>query len=205
MKRPIAEFLVMTLNAGGEIEQARSEHEAWQILRRKQGYVTHRIYQQLSNPLARLVYSEWESTKAVDGARQHLQGTPLMRRARAALAAPPQRLVFEIAGPITSTKGLDLGDTAVAASGLARLKAPVDVWRATEQKLWALLASQPGHVTHVLLRGISDPLVVGSVSHWADAAAFQTALAQVDSAVSAAVAEAVTGALDYVLYKLVRD
>lgn len=195
----------MTLNAGGEAEHARSEHEAWQILRRKQGYVTHRIYQQLSNPLVRLIYSEWESTKAVDGARQHLQGTPLMRRARATLAGPPQRLLFEMSGPITSTKGLDLGDTAVAASGVARLKAPGDTWRATEQKLWALLAGQPGHVTHVLLRGIGDPLLVASVSHWADAAAFQTALAQVDGATNAAVADAVTGVVDYVLYKLLRD
>jgi heme-degrading monooxygenase HmoA len=205
MKRPIAELLFMTLNAGGEAEQARAEHEAWQILRRKQGYVTHRIYQQLNNPLVRLAYSEWESTKAVDGARQHLQGTPLMRRARATLAGPPQRLVFEICGPITSTKGLDLAATAVAASGVARLKGPSDSWRVTEQKLWTLLASQPGHVTHVLLRGIADPLAVGSVSHWADAAAFQTALAQVDSAVSAALADALTNTVDYVLYKLLRD
>jgi len=205
MKRPIAEFLVITLNAGSEAEQARAEHEAWQILRRKQGYVTHRLYQQLDNPLAHLVYSEWESTKAVDGARQHLQGTPLMRRARATLAGPPQRLLFEISGPITSTKGLDLGDTAVAASGVARLKAPSDSWRLTEQKLWALLASQPGHITHILLRGIGNPLVVGSVSHWADSAAFQTALAQVDGAVGAAAAEALAGPVDYVQYKLLRD
>ncbi|HVO22304.1 MAG TPA: hypothetical protein VMW56_01605 [Candidatus Margulisiibacteriota bacterium] len=205
MKRPIAEFLVITLNPGAEAEQARAEHEAWQILRRKQGYVTHRIYRHLSNPLVRLVYSEWESTKAVDGARQHLQGTPLMRRARVTWAAPPQRQVFEISGPITSTKGLDLGDSAVAASGVGRLKPPGDTWRATEQKLWALLASQPGHVTHVLLRRIGEPLVIGSVSHWADAAAFQTALTQVESAVSTAVAEALSGAVDYVLYKPLRD
>jgi heme-degrading monooxygenase HmoA len=205
MKRPIAEFLVITLNAGGESEQARAEHEAWQILRRKQGYVTHRIYQQINNPLARLVYSEWESTKAVDGARQHLQGTPLMRRARASLAGPPQRSVFEISGPITSTKGLDLGDTAVAATSVARLKALSDSWRATEQKLWTLLAGQPGHITHILLRAIGNPLVVGSISHWADSAAFQTALAQVDSALGAAAAEALTGPVDYILYKLLRD
>ena len=51
MKRPIAELLVMTVNAGAEVERGRLEHEAWQILRRKQGYVTHRIYQHLDNPL----------------------------------------------------------------------------------------------------------------------------------------------------------
>jgi heme-degrading monooxygenase HmoA len=205
MKRPIAELLIITLNAGSEAEQARAEHEAWQILRRKQGYVTHRIYQQLNNPLSRLVYSEWESTKAVDGARQHLQGTPLMRRARATLVGPPQRLVFEISGPITSTKGLDLEDSAIAANGLARLKAPSDSWRVTEQKHWALLASQPGHITHILLRGIGDPLVVGSISHWADSAAFQTALARGESTEGAAAAEALSGPVDYVLYKLLRD
>ena len=204
-RRPIAELLIITLNAGTEAERAHVDHEAWQILRRKQGYITHRIYRHLTNPLQRLVYSEWEGVKAVDGARQHLQGTPLMRRARAALAAAPQRLVLEIAGPITSTKGLDLPDDAVAASAVARLKAPLDSWRVTEQEFWKTLASQPGHITHVLLRGVDDGSVVGSLSHWAGADAFQTALAHVDRSVAARVSEALSSPLEYVLYGLLRD
>jgi len=205
MKRPIAELLVMTLTPGAEVERGRLEHEAWQILRRKQGYVTHRIYQQLNSPLQRLVYSEWESVKAVDGARQYLQSTPLMRRARAMLAAAPQRTVLEIAGPITSTKGLDLPDNSVAACAIGRMKAPSEAWRETELGLWKALASQPGHITHVLLRGIDDPLAVGSVSHWATADSFQTALAHIDGAVATRINDALTLEVEYVLYRRLRD
>jgi heme-degrading monooxygenase HmoA len=205
MKRPIAELFVMTLNPGAEAERAHVEHEAWQILRRKQGYVTHRIYRHLTNPLQRLVYSEWESAKAVDGARHPLQGTPLMRHARTTLAAAPQRSLLEIAGPITSTKGLDLPEGAVAASALARLTAPSASWREKEQHVWKTLASQPGHVTHVLLRGIHDRLVVGSLSHWANADVFQKALAQVEPGVAAAINDALTAPLEYVCYGLLRD
>jgi heme-degrading monooxygenase HmoA len=205
MKRPIAELLVITLNPGAEAERTHVEREAWQILRRKQGYVTHRIYRHLTNPLQRLVYSEWESAKAVDGARQYLQGTPLMRHARTTLAAAPQRSLLEMAGPITSTKGLDLPDGAVAANAVARLNAPTDSWREQEQSFWKTLASQPGHVTHVLLRGIDDRLVVGSFSHWADADVFQKALAQIDPGVAAAINGALTAPVEYVLYGLLRD
>src|SRR6266852_2274713 len=102
MKRPVAELLTLTVRAGAEEERAQCEREAWQILRRKQGYVTHRIYRHAADPLRRLVYSEWESKKAVDGARQHLHGTPLMRRARAALASAPQRVIMELVGALTS-------------------------------------------------------------------------------------------------------
>lgn len=205
MKRPVAELLVMTLNAGAEAERAHVEHEAWQILRRKQGYITHRIYQHLTNPLQRLVYSEWESTKAVDGARQHLQGTPMMRRARAALAGAAQRFVLEMAGPITTTKGLDLPDDAVAACAVARLKTTAEGWREKEQAFWKALASQPGHIAHVLLRGIDDRLLVGSFSHWADGGAFRKALAQMSTGVATGVSDALADPVEYVLYRLLRD
>jgi len=205
MKRPIAELLVLTLNPGAEVERAQVEREAWQILRRKQGYVTHRIYRHLTNPLQRLVYSEWESAKAVDGARQHLEGTPLMRRARTTLAASPRRSLLDITGPITSTKGLDLPDGAVAVSAVARLHTATDTWREKEQGFWKALAGQPGHLTHILLRGIDDRSIVGSLSHWADADLFQKALAQIDPGVAAAIHDALTGAVEYVLYGLLRD
>jgi heme-degrading monooxygenase HmoA len=205
MKRPIAELLIVALNAGAEAERMHVEHEIWQILRRKQGYVTHRLYCRVSDPLQRLVYSEWESTKAVDGARRHLQGTPLMRRARAALAAPPQRWALEITGPITSTKGLDLPGDAVAVSAVARLKAPMDSWRPKEQEFWKVLAAQPGHITHVLLHGIEDRSVVGSFSHWDDAGAFQRALDQIDSGVATGVGDALAHPVDYILLKALQD
>ena len=79
------------LQAGAEAEWLRDEHETWQILRRKPGYVAHHLYQAVREPQQRLVYSEWDSKKALDGARQFLQGTPLGRQARAALATPPER------------------------------------------------------------------------------------------------------------------
>lgn len=205
MKRPIAELVTITLNAGAEAERTHVDHETWQILRRKQGYVTHRIYEHLTNPLQRLIYSEWDSIKAVDGARQHLQGTPPMRRARTTLAASAQRLVLEIAGPITSTKGLDLPDNAIAASAVARLDTTPDGWREKEQELWKVLAGQPGHITHMLLRGIDDRQLVGSLSHWADADAFQHALTHIDGGVAAGVNDTLSAPVAYVLYKWLRD
>ncbi len=205
MKRPIAELLTMTLKAGAESERAQYEHEAWQILRRKQGYVTHRIYQHAAEPLQRLVYSEWEGVKAVDGARQHLQGTPLMRRARAALAAAPRRQLVELVGPITSTKGLDLPERAVAASAMTRLSSDDGTWRAQEEELWKTLSGQPGHITHVLFRGFDEPLFVGSISHWADAEAFEQALTHVSGAPTTGAAAAFAQPAGYVLYRPVRD
>ncbi len=179
MKRPIAELLAIQLKPDAGPERRQAEQETWQILRRKQGYVTHRIYQQASDPLQWLVYSEWESKKAADGARQHLQGTPLGRRARAALVASPQRLVLDLVGPVTSTTNLDLPEGAVAATMMKRLANDAVGWREDEAQLWSTLTKQAGHITHVLFRGFDDPLLVGSLSHWLHAGALDEALAHV--------------------------
>ena len=197
MKRPIAELLTMTLKSGAETERTQYEHEAWQILRRKQGYVTHRIYQRVSEPSERLVYSEWESKKALDGARQHLQGTPPMRRARALLTAPPQRLLVELVGHITSTKGLELGATAVAALATGRLREDGAGWREQEEQLQRVFPAQSGHITHVFFRGFEDPMLAGSMSYWTSTEAFEHARVQLDAALpTTAMAEALT----YVVY-----
>lgn len=192
----------MTLKAGAEVERAQHEQAAWQILRRKQGYVTHRVYQDSNEPQRRLVYSEWESAKAVDGARQHLQGLPLMRRARATLTAAPQRLVVELVGPITSTKGLDLSPDAEAVCALGRLSAVPDDWRVREEQLSKLIAAQPGYVTAVVFRGFTDALVVGSFSHWANAAAAATAGAEIARATGG---DPLVTPVQCVRYRIVRD
>jgi heme-degrading monooxygenase HmoA len=181
MKRPIAELLTIHLKPDAASERRQAEQETWQILRRKQGYVTHRIYQHASDPLQWLVYSEWESKKAADGARQHLQATPLGRRARAALAKAPQRLVLDLVGPVTSTKGLDLPERAVAAMMMNRLADGASTWHEREVQLWTALSKQAGHITHVLFRGFDDPLLVGSLSHWLDASGLDAALAHMNS------------------------
>ncbi len=191
----------MTLKPGAEAQRRQAEHEAWQILRRKQGYVTHRIYQEVNAPLRRLVYSEWESTKAVDGARQHLQGTPLMRRARSTLAAGPRRLLVDLVGPVTSTKGLELPEAAIAVALTGRLAEPDESWQSRTVELWKILADRPGHITHVLFRGADDPLLVGSLSHWNDATAFDAALEHA----KAQGKEALPPDFAAVHYKLVRD
>jgi heme-degrading monooxygenase HmoA len=175
MKRPIAELLTMTINAGEESALSQYEHEAWQILRRKQGYVTHRLYQGLTAPLQRLVYSEWDSKKALDGARQHLQGTPLQRRARSALSAAPHRLLVELGGPVTSTKGLDLPPVAVAGNVFVRLPTHAEPSHGLDERLWKALSSQAGHLATVVFHGFADPLLLGWLSHWADAELFDKA------------------------------
>lgn len=169
MKRPIAELLTMTINPGAESTRAQYEREAWQILRRKQGYITHRLYQGLTEPLQRLVYSEWESKKALEGARQHLQGTPLQRRARAALSAAPRRLIAELSGPVTSVKGLDLPPGAVATIVIVRLADHPELSHDADERLWKALSSHGGHLATVVFHEFDDPLVLGWFSHWADA------------------------------------
>ena len=56
---------------------------------------------------------------------------------------------------------------------------PADLWRKLEEQVWKTLAAQPGHITHVLLRGFDDALAVGSFSHWNDSGALERALSQV--------------------------
>ena len=159
------------------------------------------MYQEVNAPLQRLVYSEWESKKAVDGARQHLQVTPLMRRARSTLAAGPQRFVLDIVGPVTSTKGLELPESAIAVTMLHRFTQPDATWQAREAELWKILSSQTGHITHVLFRGSDDPLLVGSLSHWADADQLAAELTQVSSLAK----EEAPRDFASVKYKLLRD
>jgi hypothetical protein len=157
MKRPIAELLTLQLKPDAASEHRQAEQETWQILRRKQGYVTHRIYQYASDPLQ------------------------LGRRARATLAKSPQRLILDLVGPVTSTKGLDLPESAVAATMMKRLPDDASTWHEREARLWMALSKQAGHITHVLFRGFDDPLLVGSLSHWSDASALDAALAHMNS------------------------
>jgi heme-degrading monooxygenase HmoA len=205
MKRPIAELLSMTVNADVESTQSQYEHEAWQILRRKQGYVTHRLYRGLAEPLQRLVYSEWESKKALDGARQHLQGTPLQRRARAALSVAPQRLLVELGGPVTSTKGLDLPSGAVACTALIRLAKQGEPPHGAEEKLWKVLSSQAGHLATVVFHGFEDRLLLGWLSHWADAELFEKARTHFEEIASGAAAAQPAGPLQCTAYAQLSD
>ena len=205
MKRPIAELLTMTINAGAESARSQYEHEAWQILRRKQGYVTHRLYQGLIEPLRRLVYSEWESKKALDGARQHLQGTPLQRRARSALSAAPQRLLVELGGPVTSTKGLDLPSGAVAGNVFVRLAVHGEPSHGADERLWKALSSQAGHLATVVFHGFEDPLLLGWLSHWADAELFEKARGRFEEIATGGDATQLAQPLECAAYTLQRD
>ena len=190
----------MTVQNGQEADWLRDEHEMWQILRRKPGYIVHHLYQAVHERQHRLVYSEWESKKALDGARQLLQNTPLGRRARAMLTAAPEHLAVELVGPVTSTKGLDLPQSAVAMTAVARLSAPPSGAHERHDQLGKIMASQPGHVTHVLFRGFEDPTVVGAFSHWQDLAALDTAIASFKSSDPAGV----LSELAYVQYEPLR-
>jgi len=196
MKRPIAELVTVCLQADAQAAHTRVEHELWQILRRKQGYVTHRVYEQEDDPLRRLVYSEWESKKALDGALQQVQTTPLTRQARAACSAAPQRTVVELVGPVTSTKGLHLPEGATAVTALCRLTEDAAGWQEQAALLWRSLSQEPGHVAHVLFRGFEDPGLVGSLSLWADQASVDRARAALSG---------LGKDLTYVQYRPVRD
>ena len=205
MKRPIAELLTLSINAGAEATRAQYEHEAWQILRRKDGYVTHRLYRNLTAPLQQLVYSEWTSKKALEGARQHLQGTALTRRARSALSVAPRQIVVEIGGPVTSTKGLDLPPQAVAVTLFARLAGSGNQWPAHEEAVWREIAAHEGHLASIVFHGFDDAALVGWLSHWADAAALDTVRKDFEAIVSRNAGSAPAAPLECTTYAILRD
>jgi quinol monooxygenase YgiN len=205
MKKPIAEFLHITIQSGAELARRQHDHEAWQILRRKQGYVTHRLYQTADEPLRWLIYSEWESHKALAGARQYLQTTPLMRRARLLLSAPPQQLIVEIGGRTASTKGIQLPEGAVGTVALMHLPNDGDPWPSLEEKLWRTLSDQPGHLGNITFHAVHDPLMAGSFSHWSDRAAFQKARHCFDNLAAVADAHSVASPVEIVIYTSLRD
>ncbi len=200
MKRPIAELLIMTLNAGAEAAHAQYEHETWQILRRKHGYITHRLYHELATPLQRLVYSEWESKKALDGARQHLRGTPLTRRGRASVTAAPRQIVVEISGPVSSTKGLELAPEAVALTALARLAGDAGRWHMHAEAVWKEIAAHAGHLSTMIFHGFNDPALVGWLSHWTDAAAGERARGDFEAIASRNATAAMAAPLECAAY-----
>jgi quinol monooxygenase YgiN len=203
MKRPIAEFWTLTIQPDAAAEWLQHAHEAWEILRRKQGYVIHRLYGGIQEPQQRLLYSEWESKKALDGARQYLQSTPLMRRARSALTAPPQRLVVELVGPITSTKGLALPADAIAVRATTRFSGDAATWRLEEEQLWKALAAHPAHLSHVLFRGFDDASVAGAFSHWVDATAVETARVEMDQLTGMGDVAPRAAGWEYALYAII--
>jgi quinol monooxygenase YgiN len=158
-------------------ERTLCDREMWEILRRKQGYVTHRRYCREDASNIWLLYSEWESKRMADGARQLLQATPLYRRGQTMLIEPASRLSVELIGTATSTKGLELSDEAIAAVWRARIRVAQSAVRAAEEAWWKLLAAQSGHLNHVLFRIFDDPLELGAMSHWESRAAFEDAIA----------------------------
>jgi len=177
MKRPIAELRTLLVRTGAEAEWLRDEQEVWQILRRKPGYATHHLYRASREHEQRLVYSEWESKKALDGARQFLGGTPLGRRLQATLSAGPERMAVELLGPVTSTKGLDLPDGALAATAIVRLPPSTTLTPEQYTAVGKQLMKQTGHLTQVLFRGFDQPAVVGVLCYWQDTAALERAIA----------------------------
>lgn len=205
MKKPIAEFLRVAVKPGAETARTQYDHEAWQILRRKQGYVTHRLYQAVADPLHRLIYSEWESRKALAGARQHLQGTASMRRARSLLDAAPQQLIVELGGRVVSTKGIPLPEGVVAAVALIHLANNGSSWHLQEDKLWRALSTQPGHVGNLVFRAFDDSTLVGSFSHWADHDAFEKARGCFEDAAKAHSTSSLAHPIDFLLYTPLRD
>ncbi len=180
-KRPVAEFIEEHLAPEHERDHATVLREMWGILRRKQGYIVHRIYQHAEEPLIWLVYAEWESRQAANGARQRLQETPLFRRARSTITGTSIRSFLELSGAVTSTKGLDLDQGAVAVLDHARRTALDTGWRDIEQAFWKQAEAQTGYLAHVTFRGIDDERTVGALSHWISDSAYEAANQQLAS------------------------
>ena len=126
-----------------------------------------------------------------------------MRRARAVLSTGPHRLIVEIGGPVTSTKGLDLPEGAIAASVLIHLASNSDTWQ--EEKLWRTLSGQSGHLANIMFRGFEEPLLVGSFSHWVDADAFERARVHFDDIARHSGTQPPDQPLEYRLYRPLRD
>src|SRR5271154_1884692 len=102
--RSVIELQRLEVKPESADEALRLIRELWEILRRKQGCVTHRLYH-APDRSHWLAYSEWQSLPQLSGARRELARSPLYRRLHSMLAQSSER-ANEPFGSVLSTHGV---------------------------------------------------------------------------------------------------
>ena len=161
--RPVVELQRLEIKRDNADEALRLIRELWEILRRKQGCVTYRLYHSPDDRSRWMAYSEWQSLPQLSGARRELARSPLYRKMHSMLAQSSER-VHEPFGTVLSTHGVSFGSetTAVVARFEKSPAEPADAM--------AFLQELSGYVSHITMRelGASDVLVC--VAHFDSAA-----------------------------------
>jgi hypothetical protein len=106
---------------------------------------------------------------------------------------------------VTSAKGLDLPAGAVAVNVLVRLASSAEPPHGADEKLWKALSSQEGHLATVVFHGFQDPLLLGWLSHWADAELFEKARIHFEEIVTAGGTTQLAQPLEYAAYTQLSD
>lgn len=153
-------------------EAIRLVRELWEILRRKQGCVVHRLYRSASERLRWLAYSEWQSLPQLSGARRELARSPLYRRMHSMLASSSER-VNEPFGPVLSIHGIGFGPETAAL--LIRFE------QSPEEPAQAIgfIRELSGYVSHITMREVGAPDALVCLAHFdsaANAAAAESAI-----------------------------
>jgi quinol monooxygenase YgiN len=175
--RPVVELQRLEVKPDSADEALRLLRELWEILRRKQGCVVHRLYHSPDDRSRWLAYSEWQSLPQLSGARRELARSPLYRKMHSMLAQSSER-VHEPFGAVLSTHGVSFGPETTAV--VARFeKSPDEPAHALE-----FLQELSGYVSHITMRELGAPEVLVCVAHFdsgANAAAAESAIKDRDT------------------------
>lgn len=170
--RAVIELQRLEVKPESADEALRLIRELWEILRRKQGCVAHRLYHAPSDRLHWLAYSEWQSLPQLSGARRELARSPLYRRLHSMLSQSSER-ANEPFGSVLSTHGVSFGpDTAAL---IVRFE------KGPEEPVQALsfMAELTGYISHITMRELGAAEALVCLVHFdsaANAAAAESAI-----------------------------
>lgn len=152
-------------------EGLRLCRELWEILRRKKGCITHRLYHAEDDDRLWLVCSEWESLAELAGARRELARSPLYRRLHATLDGSSER-AYEPFGAVRSSRG--------AGGVQAALVIDFETQPDNPEEALAFLREAPGQLAHIPMLEVAGGRTLRCVALFSsheDAAACAQALA----------------------------
>lgn len=154
-----------------EDEGVRLCRELWEILRRKKGCLTHRLYRAEGKEGLWLVCSEWESLAELAGARRELARSPLYRRLHSMLSASSER-AYEPFGAVRSSRG----------AGGVQAMLVIDFETAPDdaEKALDFLREAPGYLAHIEMRQAGESATLRCIALFGsqqDAASCAQALA----------------------------
>jgi quinol monooxygenase YgiN len=161
--RAVIELQRLEVKPESADEAIRLVRELWEILRRKQGCVVHRLYRAPGERLRWLGYSEWQSLPQLSGARRELARSPLYRRMHSMLAQSNER-AHEPFGPVLSIHGVSFGPETAAL--IIRFEQSPD----EPAQAMAFVRELAGYVSHITMRELGAPDALVCLAHFDSAA-----------------------------------